>query len=142
MDVLWLDIEYSKDHMYGVWDEANFPHPESMLEGLDAKGRKLVIILDPHLKRSTDFFLYNEAQDKNVLVKSPDGKSEYEGWCWSGSSSWIDMFHPASWKWWQDVYKLSKNKLKANARNLLFSNYFAHLLVIRAISYYNHSPIR
>jgi mannosyl-oligosaccharide alpha-1,3-glucosidase len=104
--------------MYGVWDEAKFPHPESMLEGLDAKGRKLVIILDPHLKRSTDFFLYNEAQDKNVLVKSPDGKSEYEGWCWSGSSSWIDMFHPASWKWWQDVYKLSKNKLKANARNL------------------------
>lgn len=41
MDVIWLDIEYSKDHMYGVWDEVAFPKPERMLESLDSKGRKV-----------------------------------------------------------------------------------------------------
>lgn len=41
MDVIWLDIEYSKDHMYGVWDEVAFPQPEKMLQSLDSKGRKV-----------------------------------------------------------------------------------------------------
>ena len=126
MDVMWLDIEYSKDHMYGVWDEKNFKDPEGMVKALDAKGRKLVIIIDPHLKRTRDYWLYAEAQDKKVLVKDTDGKSEYEGWCWSGSASWLDMFEPASWKWWSSQFALvgSKafGKIKANARNVFVWN--------------------
>ncbi|KDN46968.1 glycoside hydrolase family 31 protein [Tilletiaria anomala UBC 951] len=133
MDVMWLDIEYSKDHMYGVWNLATFPTPEKMLEGLDAVGRKLVIIIDPHLKRTRDYFLYAEAQDHSVLVQNGPvaapatrggeggGTGEYEGWCWSGSASWLDMFHPSSWQWYKDVYKLpagGAGGIQANARNL------------------------
>ncbi|PWZ00009.1 putative alpha-glucosidase II precursor [Testicularia cyperi] len=122
MDVMWLDIEYSKDHMYGVWDEKAFKDPEGMVQALDQRGRKLVIIIDPHLKRTRDYYLYAEAHDKKLLVKDSDAKGEYEGWCWSGSASWLDMFEPASWKWWADQFSLSGNKLtgklRANARNV------------------------
>lgn len=120
MDVMWLDIEYSKDHMYGVWDELKFPNPEKMIDGLDERGRKLVIILDPHLKRSSEYWLYSEAQKQGVLVKLTDGKTEYEGWCWSGSASWLDMFDPKATTWWKEQFKIlgSKSKIKANRRNL------------------------
>lgn len=43
VDVLWLDIEYAKNHWYGVWNEETFAKPERMLEGLDAEGRKVSI---------------------------------------------------------------------------------------------------
>ena len=62
MDVLWLDIEYSKDHMYGVWERGSFPEPEKLTGALDEQARKLVIIMDPHLKVSNDYFLYREAR--------------------------------------------------------------------------------
>lgn len=118
MDVMWLDIEYSRDHMYGVWDELNFHNPEGMIDGLDARARKLVIIMDPHLKRTPDYWLYKEAQDQDVLVKQTDGKQEYEGWCWSGSASWLDMFNPKATQWWKSQYKLDGAKIQANRRNM------------------------
>ncbi|PWN41673.1 alpha-glucosidase II precursor [Ceraceosorus guamensis] len=118
MDVMWLDIEYSKDHMYMIWDDLNFPDPERMISGLDAEGRKLVIIVDPHFKRTNDYYVYKESKALDILVKTPDGKGEYEGWCWSGSASWIDAFNPKSWDWWSGLFRLKLKKLRANARNV------------------------
>jgi alpha 1,3-glucosidase len=38
--------------------------------------------------------VYKEAKELDLLAKKADG-SEYEGWCWTGSSSWVDFFNPA-----------------------------------------------
>ena len=65
----------------------------------------MVVIIDPHLKRTSNYPVYKEAQDLDVLVKKPDGKSEYEGWCWAGSSAWVDMFNPSAWGWWKTLFK-------------------------------------
>ena len=48
MDVMWLDIEYSKQHMYMIWDEVTFPDPERMIQGLDDEGRKVSQRAQPH----------------------------------------------------------------------------------------------
>ncbi|PKI85982.1 glucan 1,3-alpha-glucosidase [Malassezia vespertilionis] len=122
MDVMWLDIEYSKDHMYGVWDQSTFPDPERMVDALDDRGRKLVLIMDPHLKKTHTYYLYQEAKDNGLLVKTKDGTTDYEGDCWSKRASWIDVFNPASWLWWSDQFSLAKRKLKANARNVFVWN--------------------
>ncbi|KAK0545628.1 glucosidase II [Tilletia horrida] len=122
MDVMWLDIEYSKDHMYGVWEEGNFPDPERMVKELDSTGRKLVIILDPHMKRTNDYYLYKEAKKNDLFVKTADGKDDYEGWCWSGSASWLDFFNPKTREWWASQFSLAAKKLRANARNVFVWN--------------------
>jgi len=122
MDVMWLDIEYSKDHMYGVWEEGNFPDPERMVSELDASGRKLVIILDPHMKRTNDYYLYKEAKKLDLFVKDKDGKQDYEGWCWSGSASWLDFFNIKTIEWWAGQFNLLSKKLRANARNVFVWN--------------------
>lgn len=108
MDVLWLDIEYAEEHKYFIWDRNNFPEPEKMQDDLAAVGRQLVAIVDPHIKRVPELYVYKEAQDLGILSTSADGKTEYEGWCWTGSSSWTDFFNPVSWNWWIGLFKFDK----------------------------------
>ncbi|KZT01236.1 glycoside hydrolase family 31 protein [Laetiporus sulphureus 93-53] len=105
VDVFWLDIEYAEDHKYFIWDKRTFPDPVDMTHDVEAIGRKMVVIVDPHLKRTADYPVYEEAKELGVLVKSASGDNDYEGWCWSGSSSWIDFFNPKSWGWWKGVFK-------------------------------------
>ncbi|KAJ6491629.1 glycoside hydrolase family 31 protein [Mycena vitilis] len=110
VDVFWLDIEYAEDHKYMMWDEKNFPDPVEMTNDVAAVGRKMVVIVDPHLKRTSSYPAFQEASERKVLVKPPSGEGEYEGWCWSGSSSWIDFFNPDSWDWWKSLFKTTPLK--------------------------------
>ena len=41
VDVFWLDIEYSEDHKYFIWDKKNFPDPVEMTKDVEAFGRKV-----------------------------------------------------------------------------------------------------
>ncbi|KAF7350938.1 Glycoside hydrolase family 31 protein [Mycena sanguinolenta] len=110
VDVFWLDIEYADEHKYFMWEQKNFPDPVDMTNEVAANGRKMVVIVDPHLKRTSSYPVYQEASDRKLLVKQPNGESEYEGWCWSGSSSWIDFFNPNAWDWWKSLFKTTALK--------------------------------
>ncbi|CAH7675916.1 glycosyl hydrolases family 31-domain-containing protein [Phakopsora pachyrhizi] len=91
LDVIWLAIKYPEEHKYFIWNKKAFLEPLKMINELESTGRKLVTIVDPHIKLTTDLYVYKEAVDLGVLCKLPDG-SEYEGWCWTGSSSWTTFF--------------------------------------------------
>ena len=41
VDVFWLDIEYSEDHKYFIWDKRHFPDPVEMTEDVEAIERKV-----------------------------------------------------------------------------------------------------
>ncbi|KIK77874.1 glycoside hydrolase family 31 protein [Paxillus rubicundulus Ve08.2h10] len=105
VDVFWLDIEYSEGHKYFMWDNKTFPDPVEMIGDVEGKERKMVIIIDPHLKRESSYPIYKVASELGVLVKPKSGEGEYEGWCWPGSSSWIDFFNPDSWDMWIKFFK-------------------------------------
>ncbi|KZV89419.1 glycoside hydrolase family 31 protein, partial [Exidia glandulosa HHB12029] len=105
VDVFWLDIEYSPDHKYMIWDEKGFPDPLEMLADVEKNERHMVVIVDPHLKREQSYPVYKKASDLGVLVKPANGEGEYEGWCWPGSSSWIDFFNPVAWDFWKTIFK-------------------------------------
>ncbi|KAK7472303.1 glucosidase II [Stygiomarasmius scandens] len=109
VDVFWLDIEYAEEHKYFIWDKRSFPDPVEMTNDVAATGRKMVVIIDPHLKRTSSYPVYQEASEKDLLVKNKDG-NEYEGWCWTGSSSWLDCFNPAVVDWWVEKFKLEPSK--------------------------------
>lgn len=108
-DVIWLDIEYTDSKKYFTWDSLAFPDPEGMEKQLDASGRKLVIIIDPHIKNTNDYPVVEELKSKGLGVKNKDGDL-YEGWCWPGSSHWVDCFNPGSIKWWTGLFKFDKFK--------------------------------
>ncbi|KAJ8618783.1 hypothetical protein MRB53_014969 [Persea americana] len=102
-DVLWLDIDHTDGKRYFTWDRALFPHPEEMQRKLAAKGRHMVTIVDPHIKRDESFPLHKEATAKGYYVKDASGR-DYDGWCWPGSSSYPDMLNPEIRSWWGDKF--------------------------------------
>ncbi|EJF56973.1 hypothetical protein DICSQDRAFT_150074 [Dichomitus squalens LYAD-421 SS1] len=104
VDVLWLDIEYAEEHKYFIWDKRHFPDPVDMIKDVEAVGRHMVVIVDPHLKRTNDYPVYKQAAELGILIKNGDDTTDYEGWRWSGSSAWADFFNPRTWDWFPAVF--------------------------------------
>ena len=109
-DTIWLDIEYTDDKQYFTWDPRNFPNPEKMLDKLDQNKRKLVAIIDPHIKRKDGYWVHKEGEKKDVMVKNAEG-SVYDGWCWPGSSSWVDFTSQKAREWWHSLFRFDKFKV-------------------------------
>lgn len=122
VDVIWLDIEHTDEKKYMSWHPTHFADPERMINELSRTGRKLVTIVDPHLKKDDDWEIYREVVDKKLVVKSSDGKSDFEGNCWPGKSVWTDYTNPEARKWWASLFSLDKYKV-------FVCNYFLYLLL-------------
>lgn len=103
-DVIWLDIEYTEGKKYFTWDLDMFKDPIGMGKQLDASGRKLVTIIDPHIKNEGDYSVVSQLKSKDLGVHNKDNNI-YEGWCWPGSSHWVDCFNPKAIEWWKSLFK-------------------------------------
>ena len=108
-DVIWLDIEYTEGKKYFTWDPLTFDDPEAMHKQLAKRERKQVIIIDPHIKNTNNYPVVDELKKKDLAVKNKDGNI-YDGWCWPGSSHWIDCFNPATFTWWKSLFQYDKFK--------------------------------
>jgi alpha 1,3-glucosidase len=87
----WLDIEHTDGKRYFTWDSKLFPNPAEMQDRLASRGRKMVTIIDPHIKRDNNYAIHSEATRKGLYVKDKSGTKDFEGWCWPGSSSYLDF---------------------------------------------------
>ncbi|XP_042296169.1 neutral alpha-glucosidase AB isoform X2 [Sceloporus undulatus] len=102
-DVIWLDIEHADGKRYFTWDPNKFPHPQEMLQRLAAKRRKMVSIVDPHIKVDSGYRVHNEIRSQGFYVKTKDG-GDYEGWCWPGSAGYPDFTNPEMRAWWSSMF--------------------------------------
>lgn len=103
-DVIWLDLEYTDDRKYFTWDSHKFPDPLGMQDHLNLRHRKLVTLIDPHIKNTGDYHVVEELKSKGHAIKNKGGDI-YDGWCWPGSSNWVDCFSPAAREWWKTLFK-------------------------------------
>ncbi|KAF9436979.1 hypothetical protein BGZ76_002382 [Entomortierella beljakovae] len=106
-DVLWLDIEHTDGKRYFTWDNTKFPNPSDMQQSIGAKGRKMVTIIDPHIKKDDNYHVSRGAKELDIYIKNKDGNS-FEGWCWPGSSNWIDFYNPKARDWWASQFAYDK----------------------------------
>lgn len=105
-DVLWLDIEHTDDKKYFTWDPKYFPTPAAMQDDVASRGRKMVTVVDPHIKKEEGWEVYQEAKDNGYFVKR-DNK-DFEGWCWPGASMYPDWLSATVRDWWASRFSLSK----------------------------------
>lgn len=108
-DVIWLDIDYTDDIKYFTWDPLQFPNPIGMEQQLDESERKLVVIIDPHIKNQDGYPIVEEMKSKNLATRNKNGEI-FEGHCWPGASHWVDCFNPAAIKWWIGLFKYDRFK--------------------------------
>lgn len=109
-DVLWLDIEHTDDKRYFTWDKSLFPNPVDMQKNLSATGRKMVSIVDPHIKRDPGYETHSEAERLGLYIKDKSGEKDFEGWCWPGSSSYLDFTSSKVRDWWAERFLLENYK--------------------------------
>ena len=105
-DVIWLDIEYTDGKKYFTWDSHTFSDPLAMSKQLESHDRKLVVIIDPHIKNEGNYPVVDALKSKSLGVRNKDNNL-YEGWCWPGSSHWVDCFNPAALEWWKSLFTYS-----------------------------------
>ena len=72
-DVLWLDIEHTEGKRYFTWDKRQFKHPLDMQAKLSAHGRRMVTIVDPHIKRDNGYYVYKEGHDAGYFLQDAKG---------------------------------------------------------------------
>lgn len=68
IDVLWSDIAWAdqyddpEGYEYFKWNPKNFTDAQisEMNDQIEASSRRIVLIVDPHIKVSDDYFVYND----------------------------------------------------------------------------------
>jgi len=108
-DVIWLDIEHTDGKRYFTYDHDKFPDPKAMLDTLMITGRRMVNIIDPHVKRDPNYYVHKEASELDLYVKNKDGQ-QHDAWCWPGSSSWLDFLDPKIRSWYADQFSYDRYK--------------------------------
>lgn len=78
MDAIWLDIDYSDQKKYFTWDLNNFRDPVGMQNTIASTNRKLVTIIDPHIKVQDGYYVYDGAKGK-YFVKDSTGNNDFQG---------------------------------------------------------------
>uniref|UniRef100_A0A0G4IEL2 Glucosidase II subunit alpha n=1 Tax=Chromera velia CCMP2878 TaxID=1169474 RepID=A0A0G4IEL2_9ALVE len=114
-DVLWLDIEHTDGKRYFTWSPSHFPTPEKMLAEIDRKGRRMVTIVDPHIKKDKGYSVHQDIEKNGWLVKKAKNE-DFEGWCWPGASVYPDFLLPETRAYWAS--RFAYDKYKGSAKNL------------------------
>ena len=68
VDAIWLDIEYteSKSKKYFTWDPQTFGDAKSLVSNLTSKGRRLITIIDPHIKKDPNYEVYRHLMTRLI----------------------------------------------------------------------------
>ena len=115
-DVIWLDIEHTDGKRYFTWDPIKFSEPEKMIENVARTGRKMVTIVDPHIKVDKKYEVFNKIKKNGLMTKDPNNKNDFEGWCWPGNSGYPDFTNKKMQDLWAEY--LSYDNYKGSTENL------------------------
>ncbi|MBC2604325.1 glycoside hydrolase family 31 protein [Puniceicoccus vermicola] len=99
VDGLWLDIEYMRGYRVFTTEPDNFSNFAETLKTLDRRGRKVVPIIDPGVKRDPDYGVYQRGREHGAFCLNPQGL-EYIGLVWPGQTAFPDFSIPEGCDWW------------------------------------------
>jgi alpha-glucosidase len=103
LSAIHLDLHYMEGYRVFTVSGERFPDMKALADELQKQGVRLVTIIDPGIKADPGYFLYQDALDKGVLCKLPNGKivraPVWPGWC-----VFPDLTDPATRAWWSEQY--------------------------------------
>ncbi|WP_264524133.1 glycoside hydrolase family 31 protein [Flavobacterium sp. N502536] len=103
-DAIYLDIDYMEGFRCFTWNKDYFPDPKRMVAELAEDGFKTVVIIDPGIKIDKDYWVYQEALEKDYFCKRADGPY-MKGKVWPGECNFPDYTNPAVREWWAGLFK-------------------------------------
>lgn len=106
-DSIWLDIDHTDDRLYFTFHPIFFKDVERLQDEIDPLERKLVVVIDPHLKVDYGYPLFEKAFNSRYLIRTRID-SEYTGQCWPGDSAYVDFLNPWARVWWETLFEFNK----------------------------------
>lgn len=99
-DGLWLDIDYMDGYRVFTVDEKAFPEgPLATARALAKRGRNMVPILDPGVKKDPGYAVYDDGVAHDVFCRNPEG-THFVGLVWPGETVFPDFTIAKGRKWW------------------------------------------
>jgi alpha-glucosidase len=98
-DGLWLDIDYMDGYRVFTFDAKHFPKPAATLKKMEERGRKIVPIIDPGVKRDPGYAIYQRGKEADAFCRNPQG-GEYVGLVWPGQTVFPDFSSVGARAWW------------------------------------------
>lgn len=112
-DGLWLDIEYMRGYRVFTFEEKNFPDLQKNIAEFQARGRRIVPILDPGVKAEKGFEIYESGKAGEHFCLNPQGR-EFVGLVWPGETVFPDFSRPETRQWWaQQVETFAQSGITA-----------------------------
>ena len=103
-DGIYLDIDYMDGFRCFTWNKDYFPDPKRMVKELAEDGFKTVVIIDPGIKIDSDYWVYQQAMEKDYFCKRADGPY-MRGKVWPGECYFPDFTNPEVREWWSGLFK-------------------------------------
>ncbi|MBN3519662.1 glycoside hydrolase family 31 protein [Algoriphagus lutimaris] len=100
-DIIYLDIHHMEKYKVFTFDGVHFPDPKSMIYELKKRGFKVVVILDPGIKKEEGYLPYEEGKSQGLFVKYPDGE-DYIAQVWPGWCGFPDFTKEETRSWWAE----------------------------------------
>lgn len=108
VDAVIVDFYWFGDSIQGHlgrldWYKPSWPDPEKMIADFNEKGVKTILITEPYIV-DTIQPNYQDAVDKDILVKDKNGKVYLDTMFYFGNASLIDIFKPEAQDWFWEKY--------------------------------------
>lgn len=103
-DGLWLDIDYMERYKVFTTSAEHFDDRTAELAELDARGRRVVPILDPGVKVEPGYAVAESGLAAGIFCQNPEGQP-YVGFVWPGRTWFPDFSLPEGRDWWAGYAK-------------------------------------
>jgi alpha-glucosidase len=104
VDVIHLDIHYMDGYRVFTFDNERFPNPEKLIADLREMGIRIVPIVDPGVKKDSEYPVYQEGVLEDHFCNYIEGDI-YFGEVWPGISAFPDFTEEKVRKWWGDKHR-------------------------------------
>ncbi|MGJ9457675.1 glycoside hydrolase family 31 protein [Oceanobacillus sp. CF4.6] len=108
VDVIHLDIHYMNGYRVFTFDKERFPNPKKLICDLKEMGIRIVPIVDPGVKKDSEYPIYQEGVREDLFCKYMEGDI-YFGEVWPGDSAFPDFTDGKARKWWGDQHAFYTN---------------------------------
>jgi len=103
-DGLWVDIDYMDSFKVFTFNQDYFPSIDKTLKKLERKGRKVIPIIDPGVKKQKGYPVYDSGKKADVFCKNPQGE-DFIGLVWPGETVFPDFSLKTGRAWWSKWVK-------------------------------------
>lgn len=104
-DVIWFDIDYMDGFRIFTFNPKTFADPKKLNDELHALNFKSIWMIDPAFKDDPNSPFLKDGIEKDVFVKTADGKTDFIGNVWPGPCRFPDFTRPETRQWWSGLYK-------------------------------------